>query len=161
MSDDPHRTEFVKARTDAQQGRLDEAIAGCERILAGNPTHRGAMDLLGFAHFFKGEYAVAESWCRRTLEAHPDHPYALKGLGLCVARQDRLEEGLGHLRRAIALDPKWFDPYWDTAVVLRDAGRLEEALGILRQGRVACPDHAGRAARFEAELERRLRPPEH
>ena len=127
MADDPHKETFFEARRKAQDGAHDEAITLCESILADNPTHRGALDLLGFAHFFKGELATAESYCRRTLEAHPNHAYAFKGLGLCLARQDRLDEGLAHLNKAMALQPDYFCK--DLAEVVHLIDRISIVLG--------------------------------
>ena len=157
MPDDPQREKFDRARAAATAGRHDEAITLCGEILDDRPDHRGAMDLLGFAHFFKKEYATAEQWCRRTLERYPGHAYALKGLGLCLARQDRLDEGLTHLHEAMRLEPGFFDPYWDTAVVLREAGRHAEGAEILRRGIERCPKQAGRAGPLLAELEKKAR----
>lgn len=155
MADDPHRETFLRAREAAQKGRHAEAIALCMGILEQDPKHRGALDLLGFAHFFKQEYATAEQWCRKTLEHYPDHAYGRKGLGLCLARQGKLDEGLVELHEAMRLEPKFFDPYWDTAVVLRDAGRYAEALETLRRGLKERPEMATRARVFLADLERK------
>ena len=157
MADDPHRENFLRARDAAQQGRHDEAIARCLEILDQDPQHRGALDLLGFAHFFKKEYATAEQWCRKTLEHYPDHAYGRKGLGLCLARQGKLDEGLVELHEAMRLEPKFFDPYWDTAVVLREAGRFDEALATLRRGLAERPEMATRARAFLADLEKQAK----
>jgi GTP-binding protein len=159
MADDPHREKFLRARDAAQKGRHDEAIARCLEILEQDPKHRGALDLLGFAHFFKKEYATAEEWCRKTLAHYPEHAYGRKGLGLCLARQGKLEEGLKELHEAMRLEPKFFDPYWDTAVVLREAGRFEEALATLRRGLVERPDMTARARAFIADLEKQVKSP--
>ena len=155
MAVDPQREKFQQARSAATAGRLDEAIVLCHAVLSGDPRHRGALDLLGFAHFFKKEFAVAEQWCRKTLELYPEHAYAHKGLGLCLARQGKLDDGLPHLREAMRLEPKFFDPYWDTAVVLRDAGRYPEALEVLRRGLSQCPERMGRARGLLDDLETR------
>ena len=156
MADDPQREKFQQARSAATAGRLDEAIALCNEVLVADAQHRGALDLLGYAHFFKKEFAVAERWCRRTLELYPEHAYAHKGLGLCLARQGKLDEGLPHLREAMRLEPKFFDPYWDTVVVLREAGRFREALDTLRRGMAECPERAGRARGMLEDLETRV-----
>jgi tetratricopeptide (TPR) repeat protein len=155
MTDKAQGEKFCRARDAAQAKRFDEAIRICNEILAEDPQHRGALDMLGFAHFFKKEYEVAETWCRRTLEAYPDHAYAHKGLGLCLARQGKLDEGLKELHEAMRLEPKFFDPYWDTSVVLREAGRYAEAAEVLRRGIVECPDRAGRIRPVLEDLERR------
>jgi len=155
MAGDPQREKFQQARRAATAGHLDEAIERCHAILSDDPRHRGALDLLGFAHFFKKEFAVAEQWCRKTLDLYPDHAYAHKGLGLCLARQGKLDDGLPHLHEAMRLEPKFFDPYWDTAVVLRDAGRYADALAVLRRGLAECPERASRARSMLEDLEAR------
>jgi hypothetical protein len=53
------------------------------------------------------------------------------------------------------LEPGFFDPYWDTAVVLREAGRYAEAVQILRRGLERCPKQAGRVRPLLAELEKK------
>jgi GTP-binding protein len=155
MAGAPQQEKFQQARSAATAGRLDEAIGLCHAILSGDPRHRGALDLLGFAHFFKKEFAVAEQWCRKTLDLYPEHAYAHKGLGLCLARQGKLDDGLPHLREAMRLEPKFFDPYWDTAVVLRDAGRYTEALEVLRHGLSQCPERMERARGLLDDLQTR------
>jgi tetratricopeptide (TPR) repeat protein len=145
--------ELLRQATQAaQQRRFAEAAALVDELLAREPSHLGAHDLGGFVRFFLGEYAVAEAHCRAALGLRPGHPYALKGLGLCLARQGRVDEGIAFLEQAIAGRPDWFDPYWDLAVTLYEARRSAEALAVLERGARAVPAQAQRVAQFAARI---------
>ena len=117
--------------------------------LSHDPDHVGALDLLGYVLYFLDRPSEAEAVCRRTLELLPDHPYALKGLGLCLAKRGDIEGAQRSIERAMELDPKWFDPYWDLCVVLVDAGRIADAFGVLTRARDALPDRASEWDRME------------
>lgn len=118
-----------------------------ERIIAGlalAPENLTLLDLGGFVCFFLGDYLATEGYCRRALAVKPDHAYAHKGLGLALARQGRVDEGVQSLERAIVLAPEWVDSYWDLAVTLLEAGRHDEALQAVERGETAVPAEAQR-----------------
>lgn len=111
-----------------------------------------ALDLMGFVQYFQGRPADAESSCRRALAIDPARAYSNKGLGLCLAKQGRLDDGLPYLLEAIRLAPDWFDPRWDLAVVLFDAGRFEHALEAIAAAEAAIPAERVRFAQLRAEV---------
>jgi len=113
------------------------------------------LDLFGFVRFFQGSFAEAEAHCRNALRVDPDRAYAHKGLGLCLARQGKIEEGIVSIERAITLRPSWFDPYWDLAVVLSDVGRFDEAIDILAQGAAMVPSRQKDFRKFQTSLRQR------
>ena len=123
-----------KAHEAATNKQLDEAAEFIEEALNLEPDNVTGLDYLGFVRFFQLRYEEAEQACRKTLEIKPNHAYAYKGLGLCLARQGDLEQGRASLERAMDLKPKWFDPYWDLAVVLYEAYRYREALDVIDRG---------------------------
>jgi tetratricopeptide (TPR) repeat protein len=108
------------------------------------PDDLTLLDLGGFVCFFLGDYLATESYCRRALALQPDHAYACKGLGLALARQGRVDEGVQSLERSIALAPEWVDSYWDLAVALLEAGRSDEALHAVERAEKAVPAEAQR-----------------
>jgi tetratricopeptide (TPR) repeat protein len=116
-------------------------------VLAQEPHNLNALDLQGFVLYFLDRPAEAEMACRKALALEPNRAYSTKGLGLCVAKQGRIDEGLDLLRKAIQLEPHWFDPRWDLAVVLGDAKRFDEAFTVLTEAESAVPQEA---VRFEA-----------
>ena len=151
------RSEAVSAAPDPaidaiiQQARaaISEHVLGDarERInqgLALAPDNLTLLDLGGFVCFFLGDYVTTELYCRRALAIEPDHAYACKGLGLALARQGRVDEGVQSLERAIALAPQWVDSYWDLAVALLEAGRPDEALQAVERAEKAVPAEAQR-----------------
>ena len=78
----------------AEARRLAEArdYVSTERLVREmreqDPDDLVLLDLHGYALYFLGRNDDAESVCRRTLELSPDHAYASKGLGLCLAKRE-------------------------------------------------------------------------
>ncbi len=132
-------TLIKDARSLAAEKDFAQAQALLEQGLAAAPRHLTVLDLLGFVCFFQDDYAACEAHCRAALDIKPDHAYATKGLGLALVRQGRLEEGLLKLERAVALEPHWFDPYWDLTVVLIENARWKEADEVVRRAASMVP----------------------
>jgi tetratricopeptide (TPR) repeat protein len=123
---------------------LGDARDKINQGLALVPDDLTLLDLGGFVCFFLGDYLATETYCRRALALKPDHAYACKGLGLALARQGRVDEGVQSLERSIALAPEWVDSYWDLAVALLEAGRSDEALHAVERAEKAVPTAAQR-----------------
>lgn len=145
------------ARHAATQGDLPRAEQLLEEILSEDEACLLALDLLGFVRYFLGRPGEAEEACRRALAIDPNRAYANKGLGLCLAKQGQVDQGLLYLRRAIALDPRWFDPRWDLTIVLTEAARYDEALSTLGAAELAIPEEGERCARLRQEILTRAR----
>lgn len=135
------------AQAALQARDFPKARALLEEALRQSPDDLRLLDFAGFACFFAGDFVACEAHCRHALSFAPEHAYAWKGLGLALARQGRVDDGQQALERAIALQPRWFDPYWDLAVVLREAGRNGAAIDVLARGAASVPERA-------AELDR-------
>jgi tetratricopeptide (TPR) repeat protein len=138
---------------------LGEARAKIRQGLALDPANLDLLDLGGFVSFFLGDYLATEDYCRKALAVKPDHAYACKGLGLGQARQGRVDEGVANLERAIALTPKWIDPYWDLAVTLMEAGRTDQALQVLERAEQAVPSESQRLRGLAQTICTRARKP--
>lgn len=143
---------LVQASAAAEAKQLEGAATLLDQVLAQDANNLRALDLFGFVRFFQNRFSEAEQYCRRALVIKPNHAYALKGLGLCLAKQGKLEEGITSLERAIGNAPGWFDPYWDLAIVLNDAGRYEQAVGVLERGQRMVPDKRSELASFAARI---------
>jgi cytochrome c-type biogenesis protein CcmH/NrfG len=137
----------------AQHHEWEEGSALLEDFLGRHPEHLRAWDLLGFIYFFQQKYRQAEDCCRRALSLEANHVYALKGLGLCLARQGLVDQGIAQLQQAITLQPDWFDPYWDLAVVLVEHHRYPQALEVLRQAAAAVPERQEEIGALAAHIE--------
>jgi len=148
---DPHET-LQRARVLASQKSYPEAISLLTDHLSTHPRDKEALDLFGYVLFLQGEFAQAEACCRQALVLVPDDPYATTGLGLCLARQGRLDEGLVLLERSASSNPKWFDGTWDWLVVLRDAGRIDEAHRVLDRATNSIPSRRAEFENFRRSL---------
>lgn len=137
----------------AQNQQLEVAAQALDQVLDQEEDNLRALDLYGFVRFFQGRFAEGEAFCRRAIEASPQHAYAHKGLGLNLAKQGKLDEGVEWLQKAIALKPEWVDPYWDLSVVLYEAKQYDQAQQILARAQVAIPQQRQRFLSFSAKIE--------
>lgn len=153
---DPRLEGARRAATDAEFS-LAEQLLGL--VLKDDPGSLVALDLLGFVLYFQDRPAEAEQACRRALALDPARAYSNKGLGLCLAKQAKVEQGLPFIREAIRLEPQWFDPRWDLAIVLMEAERYAEALEVLDEAIIELPDSAPRLNTLRSEVLRRSREP--
>jgi len=125
------RTAITEHSLGDAREKINQGLAWCRRP---DLARSG-----GFVCFFLGDYLATETYCRRALAIKPDHAYACKGLGLALARQGHVDEGVQSLERSIALAPEWVDSYWDLAVALLEAGRPDEALHTVERAEKAVP----------------------
>ena len=139
-------TIVQQARAAISEHALGEARESVKKGLALAPENLVLLDLGGFVCFFLGDYVATEEYCRRALAVKPDHAYACKGLGLALARQGLVDEGVQSLEHSIALAPEWVDSYWDLAVTLLEARRPDEALQVVARAAKAVPGEAKRLA---------------
>jgi len=105
------------------------------RAIKKSPKDVELLNLLGYVCFQMKDYKQSLKVNQKALDIQPDHPYSLKGLGLCLSRLGKREEGVASLRKSVALaNESFMDPYHDLAVVLHEAGQLYEAIDVLEQG---------------------------
>jgi cytochrome c-type biogenesis protein CcmH/NrfG len=83
----------------------------------------------------------------------PDQQPAHLSLAIALYKQDRGQEALAAVERAIALDPEDVVTRFYQALTLSDLGSYEQALQILHQLLDHC-DQVEEQARIEAEIER-------
>lgn len=126
-------TLLKSASAKAKAGANEEARDLLEQAVELDAGSTRAWDLLGFVRWALSDIAGAEECNRKSLAIKPLNAYAHKGLGVCLADQGRVDEGVAELHHAMALKPLWTDPVHDLAVVLFRAGRYEESLRWLRQ----------------------------
>lgn len=126
----------------AARGETDEVAAALGvRIRAGGSPARLAREalVLGLVLQFRlrEAHAVAEAWLREA----PDDPVALLLRGKLFAEEQRIEQALEVLRRAVAIDPGLEDARLQLARLLVTRRRGEEALEELSVLRGRLPDH--------------------
>ncbi len=136
-----------------RQGMADEAIEQYRKSLVLDPKGASAHYNLAVSLARRSEFAEAERHFRAALEASPN-PRTLIGLGIVLAEQGRVVEGIATLHDAIEAAPEQPAGYDELAKLLLEQGKLEESASNYRQVVRLRPDAA--AHRKLAEVLTRL-----
>ncbi len=111
-----------------RRGRLAEAIAGCQRILAREPSNVDTLVLLGQAHLRGGNVAAAGQALRRAVTLNPRHAAGQTLLGITLSSRGQSLEALACFDRALQADPASAMALIYRADALATLGRNEEAV---------------------------------
>jgi tetratricopeptide (TPR) repeat protein len=85
-------------------------------------------------HLFQiSRYADAELELRRALAERPHDPHAHALLGLCLVRQEKLQEAQAEVEQAIVLAPDWDYVHFCRAIILQERRRYDEAEASARE----------------------------
>jgi protein O-GlcNAc transferase len=88
-------------------GKLAEAEACYRRILAIQPNHPDALQLVGSIAYQVGRYDVAAEWIRSAIRLDGTNPAWFSNLGLALERSGKFDESLAShneiLRRLLQL----------------------------------------------------------
>ena len=95
-----------------------------------------------FRHFQSGYLTKAAELCNVVCKAKPNHAGAIHLLGLIAHQEDRHDEAIVFLRRAIASKPDFFWAYNNLGVVLCQIGKLGEGIASYQRAVALNPDYA-------------------
>jgi tetratricopeptide (TPR) repeat protein len=122
-----------------QAGQLIEAEANYRRVLAAQPDHGEALNLLGLVSFQKGRYDLAVELIGRAIEQNGQNAGYFSNLGNVLYASGKLEEAVTAYRQAISKKPDFADshanlgePYHNLGGALNELGRHDEALDAYR-----------------------------
>ncbi|HTU26652.1 MAG TPA: tetratricopeptide repeat protein [Pirellulales bacterium] len=110
------------------QGETDEAAEICEQVLARQPEHAGALQMLGVIARQRGETGKSLDLLDRSLRAAPDRPVPWFDRGTTLYQDGRLDEAIEAFRRAVTLDPRLQEAALNLGAILEKLERYEEAL---------------------------------
>jgi len=125
-----------------QAGRLGEAAALYERILAQDPENFAATHLLGVVALQESRFDQAEALIKAALVINPDDGAALTNLGTVYLRCGQLEAALARFERASRLEPVSPSTLENLGSVLRQLQRSHEAVAPLRRAHAMDPGSA-------------------
>jgi Tfp pilus assembly protein PilF len=111
-----------------QQGNVEAAERAYREILAREPGHAIATHYLGMATWQRGDRAEGERLMRASIAANASIPDFHNNLGLLLRDTKRADEAIACYRKALEVDPSWFEAYNNLGLALEDAGRFDEAL---------------------------------
>ncbi|MBI4720992.1 MAG: tetratricopeptide repeat protein [Chitinivibrionia bacterium] len=105
-------------------GRLEEAVAVCQRGLELHPEYASGYVVLGKCLYDQRLMERAGDSFRRVLQMDAENLVALKYLGMILAEQGAMDEARKHFNRILALDP-------DNKEIAEKLGDLENPEEIL------------------------------
>jgi tetratricopeptide (TPR) repeat protein len=109
------------ARAQLALGRLDDAAATLEQVLAAEPAQPLALELLGLVRAGQGRGADALALLERVAAGEAPRPEALYNLSRLLDGAGRGEEAVAALERAVALRPT-FAAAWHQLGLARERG---------------------------------------
>jgi protein O-GlcNAc transferase len=137
MSED----EFQRALLLHRQGRAAEAELLCQEIVRTQPTHAGALHLLGVAALQAGRTGIAVELIGRSLAADPDQPYAQANLGAVLLGLKRFEAALQRCDAALRLAPDQAQTHYNRGIALMELKRSAEAITSFDRALQLKPDY--------------------
>ena len=110
------------------EGKLEEAEAIYQLVLAMEANHFDALQLLGALSVQTKQFTKALNFLTKALQINPDYPEAHSNHGLALKELQRLEEALLSYNKAIEIKSDYSEAYSNRGNVLKELQRLEEAL---------------------------------
>jgi protein O-GlcNAc transferase len=126
-----------------QAGRLQEAQTLYRQILAQQPTHAGAMHLLGVIAQQSGRPDIAIDLIRQAIARFPNFPDAFVNLGNILKSTGQFDQAIAAYRQAIALRPNCAEDHEHLANALHEAGRLDESIASHHHAIALNPNSSG------------------
>lgn len=125
----PTSSEYM-ARADGylKDAKPQKALAAYNRAILLNPKNLDAYAARGAAHFFAGNFALAEADFKYVLAKKPYYADAYTALGSVFASRGDYESALTMFNQAIALKPTRPENFTSRAGVYFMQGRYQEAL---------------------------------
>jgi tetratricopeptide (TPR) repeat protein len=137
-----------------QAGNLQQAELLYREILRENPTHAGALHLLGLIAGQVGRYVVAAQLIRQAIRLKPDFAEAHYNLAIMLEKQDNLEEAIVQFQRAVRLRPSYPEAYYNLGNAFYRQDNAVEAAASYQQALRVKPDYAEAHHNLGAALRR-------
>ena len=130
-----------QALTLHQEGQFSKAQMLYVQVLAEQPDHFDALQLLGTLSAQIGQHASALDFLDQALRIQPDHAACHANRGNALKALKRPHDALASYARALALRPNYAQAFSNRGNVLMDLHRNEEALASFDQAIGIKPDH--------------------
>ena len=128
-----HETLLAQALELHRSGRLDDAAAIYQRILAEDPAQADAAHLLGLVRFRYNDFDAAIRLIRGAIDRHPDNPIYQGNLGNVLRDAGQPSGAVAAYRRALELDPGFAEIHNNLGYLLHLEGKIAEAIAHYRR----------------------------
>jgi tetratricopeptide (TPR) repeat protein len=118
---------LLAARAHYDAGRLDQARASCERLLAEHPAQAEACWLMGRIHGDLDDYAAAKRFFARAIDLDAAVAKYHHALGYAHQATNAFDQAVESYRRALRAEPRYAQSHNNLGCVMQMQGRLREA----------------------------------
>ncbi len=125
-----------------QAGRLQAAEQVYRQILAVEPNHADALNLLGVIASQVGKHEIAVEYIRRAIGLQRNAALFHNNLGGAYHALHKIPEAVTCYRRALQLKPDYAEAHYNLGIVLKEQGKLDEAVTCYRRALQLKPDYA-------------------
>jgi protein O-GlcNAc transferase len=125
-----------------QAGKLTEAEAIYRKILATQPDHADALNLLGVIESQNSRQQAALELISQAIAINPKSARYQNNLGLVLVKLGRLQDGVAAYRTALKLNPNDADTHYNLGAALQNLDRMDEAMAEWRAAIALKFDHA-------------------
>jgi FkbM family methyltransferase len=141
-SPDELRPMLERALAHHQAGRIGEAVALYEAVLAANPDEPDALHLLGLIRRDEQHLDDALRLIGRAAGLMPTQPLFQFNLGMTRRQLGLLPEAESALRQTLELSPDSVEAHLELGLTLLERRQLDKAEAMLRAGLALAPEHA-------------------
>jgi tetratricopeptide (TPR) repeat protein len=134
--------KFQRALELHRAGQLAQAQAGYEEILAIQPGHADAINLLAATAIQMGNPQRAVELFGKAIEIDPNNVAAYCNSGLALRELKQLDAALARFEQAIALKADCSEAYFNRGLVLCELKQWKAALASYQQAIAIEPDYA-------------------
>jgi radical SAM protein with 4Fe4S-binding SPASM domain len=107
------------------------------------------LDNYGYVCYMLGNYHDSLIANEAALRINADSVYANKGMGLCLCKLSKREEGIEYLRKAARMTTaSYMEPYHDLIVTLIENGNITEASCVFAEAESKCSGFTARNQRL-------------
>ncbi|KVQ57602.1 tetratricopeptide repeat protein [Burkholderia territorii] len=124
-----------------QAGRLGDAKAGYEQLLAREPAHPDALHFLGLLTCQAGQPDEGIALMRRSIDAYPSAIYH-NNLGNALRERGRLDDAIAQYREAVRRQPDYAEAHNNLGDALREARQPDASMQHCAQAIALRPDYA-------------------
>jgi len=125
-----------------ETGQLSEAEKLYRQILEIDPCHAGTLHLLGVLAYQNGRHDIAVDLIVKAVAINGDVAAFHCNLGLALLAQNRIQEAVAAYRRALMLQPNYFEAHNNLGIALQAQGNLDEAVASFERAIAHKPDYA-------------------
>jgi len=124
---------FDQAMTEYRAGHMAEAEALYRQVLARQPDHADAHQLLGVLANQTGRSDQAVQLLQRAIELNPNVASYHNNLGLTLVSAGRAGDAVAVFNRALQIQPSFPEAENNLGTALRACGRIRDAIAAYRQ----------------------------